>query len=344
MDRRGHIVRWILLAAIVVASLVSLTYQPPSDHLRVGHFPNLTHGQALIGREQGIFERLIGSRIDWKVFNAGPSEMEALLAGQLDLAYVGPNPAINAFMRSKGKALRIIAGGACGGAALVGRTDSFLASEPADCAGKKIAAPERGNTQDVALRTWLNARGLTPGTDVQIVSAKNPEIFLFFQRGQIDAAWVPEPWLSRLLQEANGRMLVDERSLWPEGKFPTAVLVARAGYLAAHRETVKRFLRAHLEAEARFTADPASAGVVMNTRLTALQGMPLPEPLLAAALTRIELSHDPRSPALLTMARQAAELGYLPAESVFPLARLPEIFDLSLLNDVLAEQNRPAVQ
>jgi len=322
---------------------VSLPLSAFAGPLRVGFFPNMTHAQALVGKERKLFEQKVGGEIAWKAFNAGPSAMEALLAGQLDLAFVGPNPAVNAFMRSKGKSLRIIAGAASGGAALVVPQESATVSAN-DLKGKKVAAPEKGNTQDVALRYWLKGQGLAIGRDVQVVSTKNPDIFLFFQQRQIAAAWVPEPWLTRLVQDAKGRILVDERTLWPGGKFPTAVLVVRTEFLQNNRDAVRRFLAAHLEVEEWIGRNPAEAKTAINTQLKALTGKPLPARLLDDAFSRVLLTHDPLSAELLISAGRAGELGYLPRENVFPRARLREIFDLTLLNGLLKERRLPPVK
>lgn len=326
----------LLSIALILLLLSPLTVSAAAP-LRVGFFPNMTHAQALVGKERKIFEQRVGGVIDWKAFNAGPSAMEALLAGQLDLVYVGPNPAINAFMRSKGKALRIIAGSASGGAALVVPREAAITAA-VDLKGKKVAAPERGNTQDVALRYWLKEQGLIAGRDLQVVSTKNPEIFNFFKQRQIAAAWVPEPWLTRLIQEAGGRILVDERSLWPGGKFPTALLVAREEFLQANRETVRRFLTGHLDVGEWIAKNPREAKTAMNAQLTLLTGKPLPAKLLDEAFSRVLLTHDPLSAELMTLAKRAGELGYLPKEAVFPRGRLAEIFDLTLLNGLLKER------
>jgi NitT/TauT family transport system substrate-binding protein len=303
----------------------------------------MTHSQALVGKERKMFEQKTGGAIDWKAFNAGPSAMEALLAGQLDLVYVGPNPAVNAFMRSKGKSLRIIAGASSGGAALVVPKDGGISSAR-DLKGKKVAAPEKGNTQDVAARYWLKGQGLVVGRDVQLVSTKNPDIFIFFKQRQIAAAWVPEPWLTRLVQEAGGRILVDESSLWPGGKFPTAVLVARSEFLQTNRDLVRRFLAAHLDTGEWIRKNPREAKAVINKQLQLLTGKPIPGKLLDEAFSRVLLTHDPLSAQLMTSAGRAGELGYLPRESVFPLSRLGEIFDLSLLNGLLKERRQPLVK
>lgn len=330
------------LITSVLLLILPLTASAAAPPLRVGFFPNMTHAQALVGKERKVFEQKVG-KIDWKSFNAGPSAMEALLAGQLDLVYVGPNPAVNAFMRSKGRALRIVAGSASGGAALVVPQESTIASAK-DLKGKKVAAPELGNTQDVALRYWLKGQGLAVGRDLQVVSVKNPEIFNFFRLRQIAAAWVPEPWLSRLVLEAKGRILVDERKLWPGGKFPTAVLVARTEYLQSHPEIVRGFLAGHLEVGEWIAKHPAEAKNAINAQLQVLTGKPLPAKLLDEAFSRVLLTPDPLQGELLTSAARAGELGYLPKEAVFPKARLKEIFDLTILNALLKERRQPPVK
>ena len=329
---------WRSLTVLLLVMLVLPVAASGAEPLRVGYFPNMTHAQALVGKERRIFEQKVGGAIDWKAFNAGPSAMEALLAGQLDLAYVGPNPAVNAFMRSRGKALRIVAGAASGGAALVVPKESTIASAR-DLKGKKVAAPELGNTQDVALRHWLKSQGLAAGRDLRVVSAKNPDIFLFFQRRQVDAAWVPEPWLTRLVQQANGRILVEERTLWPGGTFPTTVLVARSEFLQKQPEAVRRFLAGHLEAGDWIRKHPGEAKAAINAQLSAVVGKPLPAAVLNEAFTRVLLTHDPLAAQLKSAAGRAGELGYLPKERVFPLGRLGEIFDLSLLNGLLQERH-----
>lgn len=333
---------------LAISALVTLLFSFPltvsaADLLRVGFFPNMTHAQALVGKDRKMFEQRVGGAINWKAFNAGPSAMEALLAGQLDLVYVGPNPAVNAFMRSKGKSLRIIAGSASGGAALVVPKESAIATAK-ELKGKKVAAPEKGNTQDVALRYWLKGQGLTVGRDLEVVSTKNPDIFIFFQQRQIAAAWVPEPWLTRLVQEGGGRILVDERSLWPGGKFPTAVLVARTEFLQANRDLVRRFLSAHLEVGEWIAKNPREAKSSINAQLTLLTGKPLPSRLLDDAFTRVLLTHDPLSAELMISASRAGELGYLPRQNVFPLERLREVFDLTVLNDLLKARRQPLVK
>jgi NitT/TauT family transport system substrate-binding protein len=199
-----------LAAALLVAACARRDEGRP---LRLGYFPNVTHAQALVGVADGTFARALGGKLETRTFNAGPAAMEALLAGDLDASYVGPGPAVIAYLRSKGEGLRVVAGAVSGGAVLVVRD----ARGPADLAGKRVASPQLGNTQDVALRTWLRANGL--GTDggprgVEVTPLANTEIRSMFERGELAGAWVPEPWGARLVHDAGGRILVDERSLW----------------------------------------------------------------------------------------------------------------------------------
>lgn len=304
--------------------------------LRVGHFPNLTHPQPLIGRATGEFDRQIGAQVEWKAFNAGPAAMEALLAGELDMAYVGPGPALNAYVRSRGRKLHVIAGAASGGAALVVHKDAGIRA-PADLRGKKVAAPGIGNTQDIALRSWLKAEGVE---GVQVRPIKNPEILTLFRRKELHAAWVPEPWTTRLLQEADGVLLVDERDLWPRGEFPATVLVVRPGFLEKNRALVKRFVAAHVAITDEIKRRPDEAKRHINAELARLMGKPLPQAVLDEAYTRMVATYDPIPGAWPTSARRAWELRYLPG------AQAPEvtpIFDLSLLNEILRAQGKPAI-
>jgi NitT/TauT family transport system substrate-binding protein len=331
--------RWRLLAGFygVILSLATGSSAFADTVIRVGHLPNLTHPQALVGRETGEFEKNAGAKVEWTAFNAGAGAMEALLADELDLAYVGPSPALNAYVRSKGRVLRVIAGAASGGVALVVRKDAGIRS-PADLKGKRVAVPGLGNTQDVALRSWLKAKGL--GRGVQVMPVKNPEIFTLFQRKELDAAWVPEPWATRLIQEAGGALFVDERDLWPEGKFPATLLVARTDFLAKNRALVKRFVATHVDLTETIIQKPDEAKRNINAQLAKLMGKPLPAALLDEAFTRIAATYDPIPGALLKGARQAWELKYLPGAQPPDVA---PIFDLSLLNEVLRERGKPLI-
>jgi NitT/TauT family transport system substrate-binding protein len=313
-----------------------------AESLRVGFFPNLTHAQALTGKATGLFEKKTGANIEWRSFNAGPSAMEALISGAIDIAYVGPNPAVNAFIRSNGTALRIIAGAASGGAALVVRQDGGIKSVK-DFRDKRVASPEFGNTQDIALRHWIKTQGFVPNRDLKILTIKNPDILMLFQQKSLDAAWVPEPWITRLLQEGGGTIFLDETKLWPEGKFTTAVLVVRTDFLQRKRDLVKRFVNAHVELSEWIRLHPNEAKKTINGELAKIMKKPLPDKILNVSFPRITITYDPFVSTILSSARHAWELGYLPGVGSNP-PELSQAFDLSLLNETLRERHLPEVR
>jgi NitT/TauT family transport system substrate-binding protein len=302
--------------------------------LRLGFFPNITHAQALVGNAEGVFAAEPGiGKLEVKQFNAGPSAMEALVAGSLDVSYVGPGPAINTYVRAGGE-LRIIAGVASGGAVLVTRT----AKSPAELKGKKLASPQLGNTQDIALRHWLKQQGLTVGNgaegDVQVIPLSNPDILGQYLQGALEGAWVPEPWGARMVAEGGGQVLVDERDLWPDRRFPTTVIVTTKKVLETRRPQVLALLRAHVRLTERWRADPAAFSSAVNAAFGKLTSKPLPEPVLKDAFSRLEPSLDPGQAALARSAQHAKELGYLTSDDVSGLV------DLSLLEEVRAATAR----
>lgn len=315
----------LLLALLALAAGCRRT-APAGGPLRLGYFPNLTHAQALVGDADGTFRRAV-PRLQVQQFNAGPAAMEALLAGAVDITYVGSGPAVIAFVRSE-RSLRVIAGASSGGAALVVRS----ARSAAELAGKKVAVPQLGNSQDIALRRWLRHQGLNSsdrGGTVEVLPQPNPEIVSLFRRGELEAAWVPEPWAARLV-EAGGHVLVDERDLWEERRFPAAVIVATVQALEHRRDEVKAILRAHLELTARARASPAAFARQANEAYAALVGKPLPSAVLEDATSRLEFLSDPLAPQLEEIARAAVALGYLPPASMSGLV------DDSLLRELAA--------
>ena len=235
---------------------VGLDTESPSNVLRLGYFPNLNHAQVIIGLANGHFQKVLsehgtdsgeegdkGTSIKEYVFSAGPSAIEALYAGQIDVAYVGPNPAINGYLASNGEGIRIISGSASGGAVFVVRNDSGIQTS-SDLGGKKFASPQLGNTQDVALRKYLIQNGyetVENGGNVTVVPVKPSDILTLMLKKEIDGAWVPEPWGARLVKDANGKIFVDERDLWPpDGKFVTTNIIVRTDYLKNNPETIKK--------------------------------------------------------------------------------------------------------
>jgi NitT/TauT family transport system substrate-binding protein len=302
--------------------------------IRVGYFPNLTHAQALAGLARGDFARALGPsvKIETTVFNAGPSVIEAIFAKRIDLAYVGPNPAINGYVQSQGKALRIVAGSMSGGAALVVRADAGIAT-PEQLDGKRIASPQLGNTQDVALRAFIAKHGLKArenGGTVDVIPTPNAQIIDLIHNKQLDGAWVPEPWASRLVVEGDCRVLVDERDLWPNGDFVTAHIIVRAEYLEAHRDVVRAWVDAHVAVTQWMLANPAEARQVVNAEVAKLSGKPLSSAVLDAAWSRMKPTWDPIAPSLRACADAAFNAGFLREKP-----DLSGIYDLGPLNDVL---------
>ena len=338
-----------VLPLFLLASLLAVgcSSQPTSAGpvtVRVGYFPNITHSQAVIGIADGTFARALGDRakIDAKVFNAGPSVIEAMFAGQLDLSYIGPNPAINGYVRSKGTALRIIAGATSGGAVLVVRSDSGINSAT-DFRGKKIASPQLGNTQDVALRAWLMKQGFKlkeQGGDTQVIPTANPDILTLFRKKEVDAAWVPEPWGARLVREAGGRIFLDERDLWDNGQFTTACVIVSTKFLNEHPDLVRKWLEAHVELTQRINADPTLAKQKLNSEIERLTGQALPTGVLDDAWSRQTVTYDPIRASLIGSADAAFKLGFLGDTP----PNLDNIYDLTLLNQVLKEKGLAQVQ
>jgi NitT/TauT family transport system substrate-binding protein len=286
----------------------------PGDAFRLGYFANVTHAQALVGIDEGAFAAAVGGRFEARMFTSGPSAMEALVAGDLDAAYVGPSPAAIAHLRTRGEALRVVAGASSGGAVLVVRG----ARGPGDLAGERVGSPGLGNTQDVSLRTWLRGAGLSDrggARGVEVTPLSPPDILNLFRRGDLAGAWVAEPWGARLV-EAGGRILVDERTLWPGGRFPTAVLAISRTALETRREEVMGILRAHLELTRRWTEHPRELAAKANAAYARRAGAPLAEAVLADAFSRVAPTADPIAPALEEMARRAQSLGFAPPGDV----------------------------
>jgi NitT/TauT family transport system substrate-binding protein len=334
-------IRWLLLALVLVVASLAFSQQIT---IRVGAFPNITHPQAMIGKANGSFDRAMGPqvKIDWKSFNAGPSAIEALFAGALDMSYIGPNPATNGYVRSNGEALRTIAGATSGGAALIVRTEARI-SKVEDFHGKRIASPQMGNTQDVALRAWLKAHGMTTtdkGGDVQVIPVANPDQLTLFLKKQLDAAWAPEPWASRLVHEANGRIFLDERELWPKGQFVTAQLVVSTKFLTEHPDLVKTWLRAHVELTDWINAHKTQAKGILNSQIQKETGKSLASDVLDDAFGRLEVTYDPLQTAFLKAARSAFDAGFLGRQ----MPDLSRMYDLKLLNEVLAEKGKKQIQ
>jgi len=332
----------LAIAGLLVGMAACAPASPSLTRVHLGYFPNLTHSQALIGLARGDFQRSLGpeATIEAKAFNAGPSVIEALYAGEIDLAYIGPNPAINGFVRSGGEALRVVAGATSGGAAFIVRPQAGIDS-PDDLGGKRLASPQLGNTQDVALRAYLADHGLgttEAGGTVQIIPTANPQILDLFRRGEIDGAWVPEPWATRLMVEGGGSLFLDERDLWPNGEFTTAIVIARTAFLEAHPGLVRAWLEAHVELTLWERAHPDEAKLLANEAIGELTGAALPQAVLDGAWSRQQVTWDPLRQTILDSASAAYQAGYLDTEP-----DLRELVDLSLLNPILESRGLPVI-
>src|SRR4030081_1822965 len=304
--------------------------------VRVGAFPNITHAQAMVGKANGWFEKALGptAKIQWTSCSAGPSAIYALFSGAIDMTYVGPNPAITGYVRSNGEALRIVAGATSGGASLVVRNDSGI-QKPEDFRGKKVASPQMGNTQDVALRAWLLAHGLKTidkGGDVQVIPMANPDQLTLFQKKELDAAWAPEPWATRLIKEGNGRLFLDERDLWPKGQFIPCHLIVSTKFLQNNPELVKKWIRAHVELTDWINGHVPEAKKLLNQQIQTETGKALPPAELDEAFERLQVTYDPLSASLMTAAKSAFDAGFLGRQ----MPDLSRLYDLRLLNQVLA--------
>lgn len=331
-----------LAISLVLASWSAAAQTPIT--IRVGAFPNMTHAQAMVGKANGEFEKAMGPgvKIDWKTFNAGPAAIEALFAGAIDMTYIGPNPTINGYVRSNGEALRVIAGAASGGAALIVRNDSGIQS-PGDFHGKKVASPQLGNTQDVALRSWMKANGLKStdkGGDVQIIPLANPDQLTLFLKKQLDASWAPEPWATRLIREGNGRLFLDEGTLWPNQQFVCANLIVSTRFLKDHPDLVKNWLRAHVELTDWINAHLPAAKKILNQQIQKETGKALPDAVLDEAFGRVQVTYDPLRNSLLSAAKSAYDAGFLGRQ----VPDLSGLYDLSPLNQVLSEKGKKAIQ
>ena len=309
--------------------------------LRLGCFPNVTHAPALVGIQEGFFAEALGSDVELELsyFNAGPDAVESLFGEALDATFIGPNPAINAYAQSDGEAIRIIAGSTSGGAFLVVRPGIESVE---DLAGTTLATPQLGNTQDVALRAWLIEQGLSADTagggDVSIVPQSNADTLRAFQAGDIDGAWVPEPWATRLIQEGGGTILIDERDLWPDGLYVTTHLIVRTEFLEQNPTLIKQLLEGYLEALRFVNENPAGAQTVTNDAIEAIVGARLPDQVIAGAWENLTFTWDPIASSLQESADDAVEVDLLDPVD------LSGIYALEILNGLLANLGETPVE
>lgn len=310
-----------LLAIAALAGAVALPWrhaipapEAAARVVRIGYLPNFTHAQAVAGAERGDFARALGGvKVEFRTFNAGPALIEALFAGEVDLAYVGPSPTVNAYGKSNGEEVRVIAGAAANGVAVVVRPGAGI-EKPEDLLGKTIATPQYGNTQDVAARFFitqtLKGKLADAGGDTTLVNAENPDILTLLRKGEIDAAWVPEPWATRLVAEAGGKILFEEKSRWPGAQFTITNVIARRAFLEANRDLVKRFLEAHDGLTAWLNANPDEAVQLVNDGIKRITGKALPPDTLRQAWSRVVFTTDPLTETTREQGRRAHAIGH----------------------------------
>jgi len=337
----------VLLIAVgaIVASNISrntgaqAAEPAPAAELKLGYFGNVTHAPALVGVKKGFLaDALGGTKLSTETFNAGPAAIEALNAGAIDAAYIGPNPAINSFAKSQGQSVRVIAGAAAGGAQFVVKPGITFA---ADLRGKTLATPQLGGTQDVALRAWLAKQGYKTNVDgsgdVAINPTDNAQTLKLFQDGKLDGAWLPEPWASRLVLQAGAKVLVDEKDLWDgsatgkPGEFPTTVLIVNQKFAADHPDTVRALLAGHAKSVAWLNAAPADEkAALINEALQESAGAALPADVLNRSLANITFTLDPLAGSYPKLLQDGVDAG------TTKKAGINGLFDLTALNQVTA--------
>jgi NitT/TauT family transport system substrate-binding protein len=308
--------------------------------LRLGYFANVTHAAAVLGVADGTFAASLGStKLETQVFNAGPAAIEALNADAIDAAFLGPSPAINSYVKSKGESLRIVAGATANGASLVVKPDI---TSVAQLKGKTIATPQLGGTQDVALREYLFKAGLkvqtNGGSDVDVVTQENSQTLDLFKSGQVDGAWLPEPWASRLVLDAGAKTLVDETSLWPDKQFPTTILIVGKKFLDQHPDTVRALISGELSVIKEINADPVKSSAAVNEAIGKLTGKKLSDAVIASSFKNIKITDDPLVSTYNASGQHAVDGGLLKTAP-----DITGIVDLRILNGLLKSAGQTPV-
>ncbi|MGQ0606303.1 MAG: ABC transporter substrate-binding protein [Candidatus Nitrosotenuis sp.] len=307
----------VIAAAIIAISVVSnvvSSNDSDQNRVRVAFFANISHAVPIVGLENGYFaEKLGDTQIQTKIVDSGPEAIEALFANSIDLAYVGPAPFVNGYVKSGGQGIKILSGAANNGASFVIQKDSGI-SAPSDLAGKKIAAPFIGNTQDVSLRNYLSENGLQPaekGGNVVIYNIANAEIYTIFAKGDIAAAWVPEPTATMLVEQLGGIRMFQEEDIWPTKKFPSVLLVGRADYIEKHPDVIQKWLVAHDESITWINQNPDQTEFTYIKFYKSHTGKTLKENIVHNSFSTIVYTSDVDSDAIKIFAERAYSLGYL---------------------------------
>ncbi len=302
----------VLLSVLGIALSSDTTNE---NKIRIGYFPNIGHAIPIVGIEKGFFQESIGdqAKIETRVFDSGPQAIEALFANSIDVAYVGPGPAINGFLNSENHNIKILAGAASGGTSFIVHPNSEINSV-SDFAGKKIAAPQIGNTQDVSLRHYLSENGLKPaekGGSVIVYNISNPDIYTLFVKGEIDGAWVAEPWATILETELGGKRLFHEEELWPNKEFASVLLIGNVDYIEKNSTIIANFLQSHHETVIWINTNPVETRIVFNDFLDSYLGQSLSDDVVDIALSNLVITADPLPNSVFSFAEKADALGYL---------------------------------
>ena len=304
----------IVAIAITIISF-SDSDQINQDKIRVAFFPSIGHIIPIVGLEEKIFEKGIGEekQIETKLFDSGPQVIESIFSGSIDVAYVGPGPIINGFLKSDGKDIKILSGAASGGASFIIQPNSGLESlENFD--GKRIASPQISNSQDVSLRHYLESHGfksVEKGGTVFVLNISNPDIYTLFAKGDIDGAWVPEPWATILVQELDGIRLFNEEKLWPNEEFASVLLIVRTEYLENNPETIQKWVESHEKTVTWINANPDKSKSLFSSFLIDYMGKSLPTKIIDESFSNITITSDPIKNSVIIFAERADSLGYL---------------------------------
>ena len=309
----------ISIAVIVLGSIVGIVLNSneklSENNLRIAYFPNIGHAIPIVGMEMGFFSEKINPNVEIqsRIFDSGPQVIESLFANSVDIAYVGPGPAINGFLNSENNNVRILSGAASGGASFIVHPNSEI-NFASDFVGKKIAAPQIGNTQDVSLRNYLSENNLKTaekGGSVIVYNIANPDIYTLFVKGDIDGAWVAEPWATILETELGGHRLFVEDDLWPDKQFASVLLIANIDYVEKNPEIISNFLLSHHETVKWINDNPVETRNIFNSFLKSHLGQSLSDDVVDISLSHIEITSDPIPDSVYSFAEQANILGYL---------------------------------
>ena len=304
-----------LIVVIVALAMLNSANSAQENKIRVAFFPNVGHAIPIIGIENGIFSSGLGNEtlIETRLFDSGPQVVESLFANSIDIAYVGPGPAINAFLKSNNHNVKILSGAASGGASFIIHPGSKIESVN-DFSGKRIAAPLIGNTQDVALRHYLSENGLKPvekGGSVYVLNVQNPDIYTLFAKGDIDAAWVPEPWATIFINQLGGKRLFFEEELWPNKQFATALLIGRVDYIEKHPEIIHNWINSHIKTVNWINENPDKTKLIFIEWMKKELGKSIPYEIVSDAFDNLQITSDPIDESILFFAERADSLGYL---------------------------------